>query len=126
MIGIYSGTYTEAIGTYSPTINYWPSIIGIVLTGFGFFCVFQAALTYLVDTFTRYSASALGANTFLRSMAAGAFPLFVDPMFSNLGVNWGTTVFACISALLIPVPFLFFYWGARIRQRGKWSRLSAM
>lgn len=97
-----------------------------MLTGFGFFCVFQSALTYLVDTFTRYSASALAANTLLRSMAAGAFPLFIYPMYSKLGVNWGTTVFACISALLIPVPFLFFVWGGRIRRRGEWSKLSAM
>lgn len=104
--------------THSPNINYWPSIIGIVLTGFGFFCVFQSALTCLIDTFTRYSASALAANTFLRSMAAGAFPLFVDLMYSGLGVNWGTMVFACISVLLIPVPFLFFTWGNRIRRRG--------
>lgn len=123
---MYSETYDKVIGTSSAALNYWPSIIGIVLTGFGFFCVFQSALTYLVDAFTRYSASALAANTFLRSMAAGAFPLFVNPMYSNLGVNWGTTVFACISALLIPVPFLFFTWGARIRRRGEWSKLSAM
>lgn len=101
-------------------------IIGIVLTGFGFFCMFQSALNYLVDTFTRYSASAIAANTFVRSIAAGAFPLFVSPMYSKLGVNWGSTVFACVSVVLIPVPFIFFTWGERIRQRGQLSKLSAM
>ncbi|KAM3433058.1 hypothetical protein MY4824_006219 [Beauveria thailandica] len=81
--------------TSSPHINYWPSIVGIALTGFGFTTIFQAALNYLVDTFTRFSASAVAANTFLRSMLA---------------------------ALLIPVPFLFFVWGKAIRARGKWSK----
>jgi hypothetical protein len=46
----------------------------------------QAALNYLVDTFTKYGASAIAANTFLRSVFAAAFPLFVDPMFHNLGI----------------------------------------
>lgn len=32
--------------------------IGIVLTGLGFFTIFQAALNYLIDTFQRYAASA--------------------------------------------------------------------
>ncbi|KAM3447217.1 hypothetical protein MY3296_008953 [Beauveria thailandica] len=108
--------------TSSPHINYWPSIVGIALTGFGFTTIFQAALNYLVDTFTRFSASAVAANTFLRSMLAGAFPLFILPMYHNIGVAWGTTVFACFAALLIPVPFLFFVWGKAIRARGKWSQ----
>jgi len=102
-------------------MNHWPSIVGIALTGFGFTTIFQAALNYLVDTFTRFSASAVAANTFLRSMMAGAFPLFVLPMYHNIGVKWGTTVFGCFAAILIPVPFLFFIWGRDIRARGKWS-----
>lgn len=110
------------VGTSSPKINYWPSIIGIALTGFGFTTIFQAALNYLVDTFTRFSASAVAANTFLRSMMAGAFPLFVIPMYHNLRVDWGTTIFGCIAAALIPFPFLFFFWGKRIRARGEWSK----
>lgn len=113
---------TRSPGTSPSSINYWPSIIGITLTGFGFTTIFQAALNYLVDTFTRFSASAVAANTFLRSMMAGAFPLFVIPMYHGMGVDWGTTVFSCIAAVLIPVPFLFFFWGNRIRAKGKWSK----
>lgn len=110
------------LGTSSPSVNYWPSIIGIALTGLGFTTIFQAALGYLIDTFTRYSASAVAANTFMRSMFSGAFPLFIIPMYHKLGVDWGTTVFGCIAAALIPVPYLFFVWGKRIRGKGKWSK----
>jgi hypothetical protein len=49
------------------------------MLGFGFFTIFQAALNYLIDTFTRYAASAIAANTFLRSIFAAAFPLFATP-----------------------------------------------
>lgn len=106
------------VGTSSERLNYWPSIIGISLTGLGFTTIFQSALSYLIDTFTRFSASAVAANTFMRSMFAGAFPLFVIPMYHKTGVDWGSTIFGCIAAVLIPVPFLFFVWGKRIRARG--------
>lgn len=94
------------------------------MTGFGFTTIFQSALNYIVDTFTRYSASATAANTFLRSIFAGGFPLFIGPMYRNLGVNTGSTIFAAVAVALIPVPFMFFVWGKSIRARGEWSRPS--
>lgn len=109
------------IGTSNPSINYWPSLVGIALTGLGFVSTFQAALNYLIDAFTRYSASAIAANTFLRSAFAGAFPLFILPLYHSIGVDYGTTIFACIAAALIPVPFLFAIYGRKIRAMGKWS-----
>jgi hypothetical protein len=113
------------IGTSSPHVsNPWPSIVGVFLTGIGFTTIFQSSLQYLVDTFTRYSPSAIATNTFVRSLVAGAFPLFVWPMYQNIGVDWGSTIFACISVLLLPAPFLFFKWGPRIRARGDFSKLS--
>ncbi|KAH8807793.1 MFS multidrug transporter [Xylogone sp. PMI_703] len=110
--------------TSSPHISAWPSIIGIGMIGFGFTTIFQSALNYIVDTFTRYSASAIAANTFLRSVFAGAFPLFITPMYRNIGVDIGSTIFGGVAIGLIPVPFLFYIWGKRIRARGVWSRPS--
>ena len=59
------------------------------MTGFGFTSIFQAALNYLIDTFTGYAASAVSANTFMRSVFAGAFPLFVGAMYHDIGMDWG-------------------------------------
>ena len=53
------------------------------MIGFGFFTIFQAALNYLIDTFSRYAASAIAANTFLRSIFAASFPLFATPSTFN-------------------------------------------
>ncbi|KAF2093317.1 MFS multidrug transporter-like protein [Rhizodiscina lignyota] len=120
--GLFLFGWTSSQHVSSP----WPSIIGVFLTGFGFTTIFQAALQYLVDTFTLYSASAVAANTFVRSLAAGAFPLFVSSMYRKLGIDWGTTVFALFGVVLLPAPFLFFKWGFKIRARGRWSRLSTL
>ncbi|KAM7196242.1 fluconazole resistance [Naviculisporaceae sp. PSN 640] len=98
--------------------------IGLVMLGTGFFTIFQAALNYLVDTFSKYAASAVAANTFLRSCFACAFPLVVGPMYHNLGVGPGSSICAGFAVLLIPVPFVFYRYGKRIRKRSKWSRES--
>ena len=117
-------SYLTWPGTSSPTVNFWPSIVGIGLTGFGFTTIFQAAINYIVDTFTRYAASAIAAATLLRSIFACAFLLFIGPLYHRIGVNWGTTVLACTAALLVPVPFIFFFYGREIRAKNEWSRFS--
>lgn len=109
----------------SPKNIHWIGpIIGAVMMGFGFFTIFQAALNYLIDTFQKVSASAIAANTFLRSLFAGCFPLFANAMFHRLGVPWAASILGFCSVALIPIPFLFYIYGKRIRARGKWSQAS--
>ncbi|KKZ65619.1 hypothetical protein EMCG_08526 [[Emmonsia] crescens] len=107
-----------------PQIPWIAQVIGTASMGFGFFTIFQAALNYLIDTFPTVSASAVGANTFLRSCFAGAFPLLARSMYTKLGVPWASSLLGFVSLLLIPIPYLFYIYGKRIRARGKWSRPS--
>lgn len=108
--------------TAKPETHWIVPCIGLVMLGTGFFMIFQAALNYLVDTFTAYAASAVAANTFLRSCFAGGFPLAVTPMYRNIGVGPGSSITGGFAALLIPVPFVFYVFGKRIRARSKWSK----
>lgn len=105
-------------------IHWIVPVLGLVLTGLGFNTIFQAALNYLVDTFQMYAASAIAANTFLRSCFAAAFPLVVGPLYRSLGVGPGSSIFAGFATLLIPVPFVFYVFGRRIRAGSKWSKAS--
>lgn len=89
--------------------------------GFGFFTIFQSALNYLIDTFTSCAASAVAAQTFVRAIFAALFPLFVTPMFQGLGIEWGSSVLGFVAAVLIPIPFLFYVYGKRIRMKGKFT-----
>ncbi len=111
--------------TADPKYPWIAPVIGLGLMGAGFFTIFQAGLNYLVDTFQRYAASAIAANTFLRSCFAGAFPLVVAPLYHNVGVPWGTSIFAFFATALIPAPFLFYKYGKALRATSKWSRDSA-
>ena len=107
--------------TSSRDVPWIAPCIGAALMGFGFFTIFQSALNYLIDTFQRYAASAIAANTFLRSVFAASFPLFVNPMYNKLGIPWASSVFAFFGVLLIPIPFVFSIYGKRIRGHSKYS-----
>ncbi|KAL9597746.1 MAG: hypothetical protein Q9219_004940 [cf. Caloplaca sp. 3 TL-2023] len=107
--------------TSSRDISWVAPCLGSALIGFGFFTIFQASLNYLVDTFQTYAASAVAANTFLRSSCAAAFPLFINPMFHHLGTPWASSVFGCFAVLLIPIPFIFYVYGPSLRAKGKYT-----
>lgn len=123
MIGgvVFSGGLFLFGWTSSKSILGVAPCFGAGLLGFGFFTIYQSSLNYLIDTFRRYSASAVAAHMFLRSMTAAAFPLFINPMYHRLGIPWASSVFGFFSLLLIPIPFLFYIYGPWLRARGKFS-----
>ena len=66
-------------------------------------------------------------------------------VFHNLGIDWASTLIALVSVVMIPIPFMwvqlpswallpplivdirsFYFYGFRIRARGKWSKASTM
>lgn len=107
--------------TASPELPWIATVIGVTMMGFGYYTIFTSALNYLVDTFQRWGASAVAANTFMRSVLAAAFPLVVPPMFRSLGNDWAFSVLAFVSVLNIPIPFVFWFYGPKIRAMGKYS-----
>lgn len=71
--------------------------------------------TYLVDAFTLHAASAMAANTVLRSLAGALLPLAGPPMYEALGLGWGNSLLGFIALGMCPIPFLFWRYGERIR-----------
>ncbi|EAU86587.2 multidrug transporter [Coprinopsis cinerea okayama7 len=107
-------------GQYSSIPWYVPAISTVVV-GAGISMIFMSFLTYLVDTYLMYAASALAANTVVRSAVAAGFPLFTTQMFNNLGINWACTLVALISLVFMPSPFLFYKYGPRIREKSTFA-----
>jgi len=60
-------------------------MFGAASIGIGFFAIFQGSINYMVDTFTKYSASAVAAMTFLRCILAGVLPLVAGPSMFMTG-----------------------------------------
>ncbi|KUI70582.1 hypothetical protein VM1G_05710 [Cytospora mali] len=90
-------------------------IIGTALIGMGNIVIFMSLQLYLVDTFTIYAASALAANTVVRSIAGAVLPLAGLSMYDALGIGWGNSLLGFIGLAIVPVPF----W---ILAKGEWLR----
>ena len=96
-------------------IHYIMPIIGSGFVGAGLILTFMPISVYLVDAYTIYAASAMAANTVLRSLVGAFLPLAGPSMYNKLGLGWGNSLLAFIAIALWPVSILFYKYGERIR-----------
>lgn len=96
-------------------------IIGTGMVGLGLLATFMPIQTYLVDAFTIYAASALAANTVLRSLVGAMLPLAGQKMYATLGLGWGNSLLAFIAIAMCPIPIVFYYYGERIRKHPRFQ-----
>ena len=68
-----------------------------------------------------FAASAIAANTFLRSLAGAGFPLFATQMINGMGVQWAGTLLGCVAVALVPLPVIFYLKGAKIREKSTFA-----
>lgn len=92
-------------------------IIATSLIGLGNLTAMMTIQTYLVDAFTIHAASAIAANTVLRSIFGAVLPLSGLSMFDALGLGWGNSLLGFIALSFIPVPIFFRLYGERIRTK---------
>jgi multidrug resistance protein len=96
----------------------WPiPVTATLLFGASQVSIFNTVQNYYIDSFEGMAASALAAGAFLRSMIGGIVPLFVPKMVESIGYGWGLSVFGFVSVLLVPAPLLFYWYGARLREK---------
>ncbi|KAK1763448.1 major facilitator superfamily transporter multidrug resistance [Phialemonium atrogriseum] len=101
--------------TYYKT--HWISpVLSLFPFAFGLIGLFLPILTYLVDCYPMYAASAVAANTVLRSLVGALLPLGGPSMYQNLGLGWGNSLLGFICVAMIPVPMLIYRFGARLRK----------
>lgn len=63
----------------------------------------------------------MAANTVFRSLFGAAFPLFTTYMYEDLGLGWAGSIPAFLALACVPVPFLFWKYGASIRAKCKYA-----
>lgn len=115
------GLFIIAWSAY-PHCHWIGAEVGAAIYGIAACLVFNGVFSYLVDAYREYTASAMAANSFLRLLMAGVFPLFGLQMYERLDVHWATSLLAFISVALVPFPFLFFQYGERFRARSPYAR----
>ncbi|KAH8889865.1 major facilitator superfamily transporter [Thozetella sp. PMI_491] len=96
--------------------------LGVAIFSMGTIICFQCIQGYLVDTYTRFAASAVGAGTVLRSLGGFAFPLFAPYMYEKLDYGWGNTTLALISIVIgWPAPILLWKFGEELRRKSPFA-----
>ncbi|RWA10361.1 hypothetical protein EKO27_g4744 [Xylaria grammica] len=96
-------------------IHWIVPIIGTLFIGVGINLVWIPIQSYLIDAFTIYAASALAANTVVRSIFGVVLPLAGQPLYDKLGLGWGNTLLAFIALATAPLTWLIMKYGERIR-----------
>jgi multidrug resistance protein len=80
-----------------------------------------AVQTYLVDCYPMFAASVTAANTVVRSLVGAFLPLAGRPLYSQLGLGWGNSLLGFIALAMVPLPFVFMKFGARLRTHPKFQ-----
>jgi DHA1 family multidrug resistance protein-like MFS transporter len=104
------------------SVHWIVPIIGTSFFGMAAFTLFNAVLPYLSDAYPDSVASVLAGNDLMRSAFGAGFPLFANAMYMRLGINWASSLLAFLGIAFIPIPFLLYKFGKKIRQKSKNAR----
>ncbi|KAN0064882.1 hypothetical protein ACQY0O_001939 [Thecaphora frezii] len=105
--------------TGRPSVHPAVPIFGLIIFSTALFLIYLSGFSYLADVYEKYASSALAAQSFLRNVLAGCFPLFSTSMYYKLSPPIASTVLASLAAALGIVPFVLMRYGGRIRQHSK-------
>ncbi|RDA96135.1 hypothetical protein CP533_1773 [Ophiocordyceps camponoti-saundersi (nom. inval.)] len=109
--------------TCLPATIHWsiPIFFGIPF-GAGNTLSFVYSSNYLAGAYGIYAASALASNAVIRSIFGAALPLAGTKMYETLTPQIAGTLCGALEVALIPIPFIFWKYGRRIRDGSKTIR----
>ncbi|CZT10232.1 related to multidrug resistance protein [Rhynchosporium agropyri] len=115
-IGLFNFAWTSyrELSWVGPALGGFP-------VGFGFIFLYNSANNYLVDSYQHQAASALAAKTLICSFWGAAVVLFTKQMYDRLGHQWASSLLAFISLACCAIPYVFYFYGARIRKKSRFA-----
>ncbi|THC98321.1 hypothetical protein EYZ11_002182 [Aspergillus tanneri] len=104
--------------TCAPASIHWvvPILAGVPF-GAGNTGVFIYASNYITHSYGVYAASAMAGNSVIRSVLGGVLPLVGTYLYSGIGPNWSGTLLGLLEVIIIPIPFVFYKYGYKIREK---------
>jgi len=97
-------------------------LFSLGLLGFTMLFGFLPVMSYVVDAFSMYSASAMTALIVTRCLMGTFLPLVVEPIVKEVGYGLAFTILGGMSLCLGPIPVMVFRYGSVWRQRSKYTR----
>ncbi|RDW57448.1 hypothetical protein BP6252_13786 [Coleophoma cylindrospora] len=119
--GVTGGMFIYAWTSYS-YIPWIAPTIGLAMVGFGTTCVVVGIINYVVDAYSKFAGSAMGAVGLGENLFIAFLPLAAQSMYTNLGFQWASSLLAFISLVLAMAPFAIFIWGEKIRAKSPFMK----
>ncbi|TFK77215.1 MFS general substrate transporter [Pluteus cervinus] len=116
---IYSVSFFWFGWTSFPSVSFWAPMMAGLPMGLSICWIFLSLFNYIIDAYLSVAASALAANTVVRSLCGAGFPLFATRMYVVLNPRWASTILGLIAVLMIPIPLVLAKYGPILRQRSK-------
>jgi DHA1 family multidrug resistance protein-like MFS transporter len=117
-IGLFAFAWTAR-----PEIHWAAPIIAQGFAMLGSMLTYVSANMYMVDTYgPMYGASAAGANSLVRYVLTATFPLFTLQMYHKLGIGWTASLLGFCTVAMTPIPWVFWFWGAKLRGRSRYEK----
>ncbi|KAF2816391.1 MFS general substrate transporter, partial [Mytilinidion resinicola] len=104
------------------SIHWIMPIIGSSFFTVGVVTLFNPVFNYLGMGYPAYPASIFAGNALFRASFGASFPLFAPALFHRLGIGPGNSLLGGIAICFVPIPFIFHYYGERIRHMSKNAR----
>jgi MFS family permease len=109
---IYSFTQYKELHWIGP-------VIALVLITIGIFFIFESCYSFTSDCYGENSSSAIAGQGFMRNTLGAVSPLFASQFFHNVGSQYAGLLLAVVATLLTLIPFVFYWYGPRLRARSK-------
>ncbi|KAK0386244.1 hypothetical protein NLU13_6081 [Sarocladium strictum] len=103
------------------SISIWSAVLAVALFGYGVMGIFLCVYMYIIDSYETSSASALTFVALVRYLAAGGMTAAGIPWYESMGTHYTLTVLACVAAALVPIPYLLYFYGHKLRSKSKYA-----
>lgn len=120
-LGVTGGMFVYAWTSYS-FIHWIAPAIGIAMVGVGSTAVATSIVNYLIDAYSKYAGSAVGAVGVGENIFIAFLPLATTTMYTNLGFQWASSLLGFLSLILAITPIVVFIWGRQIRERSPFMK----
>lgn len=127
LYGAMAGSFLNPISLFwfgwsaNAGVHWAVPIVAAIPFAIGNIMVYSSGALYIMNSYgSLHGASALSANSLLRYAFGGAFPLFTVQIFSGLGIGWASSLLGFVSVVLVPVPWVLYRFGRRIRAHSQY------
>ncbi|OHE92539.1 major facilitator superfamily transporter [Colletotrichum orchidophilum] len=108
--------------TARPSISYLVPIVGSSLFTAGGLLLYMSILNYLTESYPDHVSSVLAGNELFNSICGATFPLLIPPMYYKFGVLGSSMILAIFAVAFVPLPFILYMRGARLRKQSSYAR----